>query len=79
MTNSTALSPHRPIRHTRPGSSFLRMTGGVSIVRYWGPSSVIPSVHFSPVEVAATDEPVTRERVARANQPLSRSVESASA
>lgn len=84
MTGSAVLNLERPIRHVGRGSSFLRMTGGVSIVRYWGVSNTISSSPHAFVSVetaaaAAADEPMTRESVARSNQPPSRSLEPASA
>ena len=77
MMGSAVLNPDRPIRHRRPGSSFLRLTGGVSLVRYWGVSCPVPSSPqaFVPVQATAADEPMTRERVAQSTEPPSRTLE----
>jgi hypothetical protein len=74
MTGSAVLNPERPIRHAGHGSSFLRMTGGVSLVRYWGVSDALSSSPraFVPVEAAAADEPMTRESVAGRTNRLAR-------
>jgi hypothetical protein len=75
---STDLNSDRPIRGTGRASSFLRMTGGVSLVRYWGVSDACAASSQALLRAAAADEPMTRERVARSNQPPSRFLESAS-
>jgi hypothetical protein len=80
MTGSAVLNPDRPTRDKRPGSKFLRMTGGVSLVRYWGVSDPVAlfSQAVSPAQAAAADEPMTRERAVQSDEPVRRSLEPAS-
>jgi hypothetical protein len=56
------------------GSSFLRLTGGGSIVHYWRVSDdfALPPRTLSPAELAAADEPTTRERDNRSTPPSRR-------
>jgi hypothetical protein len=54
------------------------MTGGVSLIRYWGVSDGFASSPQAFVQVpAAADEPMARERDAQSNQPSRPSVEPA--
>jgi hypothetical protein len=66
MKGAAELNPDRPTRQEKRGSGFLRATGGVSILRYWGVSdafAVLPETRFDPSVVEAADEPMSRERV----------------
>jgi hypothetical protein len=78
--NSSARNPEQRDRANQPGSKFLRMTGGVSLIRYWGVSDGFASSPQAFVRVpAAADEPMTRGRDAESNQPSRKSVEPAPA
>jgi hypothetical protein len=74
MTSSALRRSDPAKRHSERLSLFLRMTGGVSYVRYWGVSAEFA---FSPqwrssARIAAGDEPMARERVARLTQAAAR-------
>jgi hypothetical protein len=63
-------------------SRFLRVTGGVSLLRYWGVSDAFalpPQVRFDLHEVEVADEPISRERVAGLNESARRPEDRASA
>lgn len=56
-------------RQSRHRPSFLRLTAGVSILRYWGvsdPFAALPQTRFDPDDVEAADEQMSRERAAQA-------------
>jgi hypothetical protein len=75
--DSAAPSPDQRERATGCESKFLRMTGGVSLIRYWGVSDVFASSvqPFGRVPASAADEPMSRERVTQSTPMPSRSVE----
>jgi len=73
----SVLSPDQAVLHGSRRATFLRMSRGAAIIRYWGEShavSVPPEALSLPKRVrsrrpplAAHDEPTTRERAAREN------------
>jgi hypothetical protein len=67
--DSAAPNPDQRERATGHGPKFLRMLGGVSLLRYWGVSDPFASSPqaFVRAPASATDDPMTRERVAQSN------------
>jgi hypothetical protein len=66
------LSADQPVLHAGRRATFLHMSGGVAIIRYWGGSHAVavPPESLSlrrmrrtlgPMPIAASDEPTTRE------------------
>jgi hypothetical protein len=66
------LSADQPVLHSGRRATFLHMSGGVAIIRYWGGSHAVavPPESLSlrpmrrthgPMPRAASDEPTTRE------------------
>jgi len=74
MDSIAVLSPDQPVLHNGRRATFLHMTRGAAIIRYWGDSHAfsVPPETLSPSPVrarprgpsAARDEPITRERAA---------------
>lgn len=69
----TWLSADQPVLHSGRRATFLHMSGGVAIIRYWGGSHAVAvppeTLSLRPVgnsarskHLAASDEPTTRER-----------------
>ena len=75
MDSIAVLSPDQPVLHNGRRATFLHLTRGAAIIRYWGDShavSVPPeTLSLSPARarprppLAARDEPVARELAAR--------------
>jgi hypothetical protein len=75
MDSIAVLSPDQPVLHNGRRATFLRMTRGAAIIRYWGDShavSVAPqTLSLSPSRArlrrpsAVRDEPIARELAAR--------------
>lgn len=75
MDSIAVLSPEQPVLHNGRRATFLHMTRGAAIIRYWGEShavSVAPeALALSPARArprrpsSARDEPVARELAAR--------------
>jgi hypothetical protein len=73
MSQLVALFPDQPVLHGGRHATFLRISRGAAIIRYWGDShavSVPPETLSLPVmasharsgrRLAARDEPITRE------------------
>jgi len=57
-------NPERPVSLTGRRSGFLRLTGGVSIIRYWLVND-FPIQSEPPSRVAAADEPMSRDPSSR--------------
>jgi hypothetical protein len=76
MSPVVVLCPDQPVLHDGRRATFLRMSRGEAIIRYWGGSHAV-SVHpgalslppplsaASRPHLAAHDEPIARERAAR--------------
>jgi len=76
MDSISVLSPEQAVLHGGRRATFLRMSRGAAIIRYWGDSHAVsvspealslPSVRSRRPPLAAHDEPTTRERTAREN------------
>jgi hypothetical protein len=75
MDSIAVLSPDQPVLQNGRRATFLRMTRGAAIIRYWGDShavSVAPqTLSLSPSRAglrrpsAVRDEPIARELAAR--------------
>jgi hypothetical protein len=75
MDSIAVMSPDQPVLHNGRRATFLHMTRGAAIIRYWGDShavSVAPeTLALSPARArprrpsAARDEPIAREPAAR--------------
>jgi hypothetical protein len=75
MDSIAVLSPDQPVLHNGRRATFLRMTRGAAIIRYWGDShavSVAPqTLSLAPSRArlrrpsAVRDEPMARELAAR--------------
>ena len=75
MDSIAVLSPDQPVLHNGRRATFLHLTRGAAIIRYWGDShavSVPPeTLSAAPARVrprrpsAARDEPIARELAAR--------------
>jgi len=75
MDSIAVLSPEQPVLHNGRRATFLHMTRGAAIIRYWGDShavSVAPeTLSLSPGRArprrpsAVRDEPIARELAAR--------------
>ena len=75
MDSIAVLSPDQPVLHNGRRATFLHMTRGAAIIRYWGDSHAVsvPPETLSPSPArarlrpppAARDEPITRELTAR--------------
>ena len=72
MDPLATLSADQPVLHAGRRATFLHMSGGVAIIRYWGGSHAVavPPESLSlrpvrrplgPMPRAASDEPTTRE------------------
>ena len=72
MSSVVVLSPDQPVLHRGRRATFLHMSRGEAIIRYWGGSHAVsvPLEALSPPpakrpHVAAHDEPIARELAAR--------------
>jgi hypothetical protein len=77
MDSITVLCPEQPVLHAGRRATFLQMSRGSAIIRYWGDSHAVsvppetlslpttPSAARSRRPVAASDEPLARELAAR--------------
>jgi hypothetical protein len=73
MSSFAVLSPDsdQPVMHHGRGATFLHMSGGEAIIRYWGESHAVavppgtlslpPSGARSSLRSAAHDEPISRD------------------
>ena len=76
MDSISVLSPDQAVLHAGRRATFLRMTRGAAIIRYWGDSHAV-SVRPEALAllksrprrppIAAHDEPTSRERAATEN------------
>ena len=71
LDSLAVLVPDQPVLYAGHRATFLRMSGGVAIIRYWGGSHAlaVPPESLSlraarprRLPLAAHDEPTTRER-----------------
>jgi hypothetical protein len=71
LDSLAVLVPDQPVLHAGRRATFLHMSGGEAIIRYWGGSHAVAvrpeSLSLLPTKprrlpVAAADEPTTRER-----------------
>ena len=72
MSSVVVLSPDQPVLHRGRRATFLHLSRGEAIIRYWGGShavSVLPEALSLPQakrpHLAAHDEPIARELAAR--------------
>ena len=70
MSSVVVLSPDQPVLHRGRRATFLHLSRGEAIIRYWGDSHAVavppealslPQVRSRRLAVAASDEPTTRE------------------
>jgi len=73
MDSITVLSPDQHVLHGGRRATFLHMSRGAAIIRYWGDSHAVsvppetlalPKARSRRLPLAAHDEPTTRERAA---------------
>lgn len=66
LDSLASLFADRPVLHAGRRATFLHMSGGVAIIRYWGDSHAVAvppeSLSLRPRRIAAADEPTTRDR-----------------
>ena len=71
LDSLAALYADQPVLHAGRRATFLHMSGGVAIIRYWGGSHAVAvppetlslrSAHRTLGSTAASDEPITRDR-----------------
>ena len=82
MDSIAVLSPDQPVLHNGRRATFLHLTRGAAIIRYWGDSHAVsvPPETLSPAPArarprrpsAARDEPIARELAARNSAIASR-------
>ena len=79
MSSVVVLSPDQPVLHRGRRATFLHLSRGEAIIRYWGGSHAVSvpleALSLQPAKrphLAAHDEPIAREPAARrlpADQP----------
>ena len=80
MSSVVALSPDQPVLHRGRRATFLHLSRGEAIIRYWGGSHAVSvplealslppaKRHASRAHLAAHDEPTSRELAARQLPP----------
>ena len=72
MDSIAVLSPDQPVLHNGRRATFLHMTRGAAIIRYWGDSHAVsvPQAALTPPPtkrraLAASDEPISRDRASQ--------------
>ena len=72
MSSVVVLSPDQPVLHRGRRATFLHLSRGEAIIRYWGGSHAVSvplaALSLPPAKrphVAAHDEPIARELAAR--------------
>ena len=68
------LSADQPVLHAGRRATFLHMSGGVAIIRYWGGSHAV-SVPLEALSFPPAKGPASRPHLAAHDEPLARDVQ----